>query len=172
MSFDTKKPEGLVLEEELTAIPYHKLKEEFAARGIGEVWTQGRKKVDMIAEAIEKLGAIKEAVKEVDADESISEEDKAEAVEEIVAKKEEAKVKAEEAKVQEALNKYEAHKQHWIKLLKGRHLKDGRLDIEAVKKSREVKASKKGNRRFNLEALKAHDELLKEYSEACTPLIK
>ena len=50
----------VITEATLGEIPYHELKNKLEELGLGSVWIGGKKKVDMIKEAIAKINEVKE----------------------------------------------------------------------------------------------------------------
>ena len=67
MAFNFNTEEQTV-EEFLNKVPYHAMKDELIKLGIDSVWKGGRKKADMIKEAVEKYDAIKKAIAETSED--------------------------------------------------------------------------------------------------------
>ena len=156
MAFNFNTEEQTV-EEFLNKVPYHAMKDELIKLGIDSVWKGGRKKADMIKEAVEKYDAIKKAIAETSEDAPV--EVIEEKVVEIIDKK-----KEEERK--EVLRKeyiLSEPQRLMYTLLKNRHVKEGALDKASVIASKEKLVKKNGNPKIISYQIDAHDMILKNY---------
>ena len=123
MAFEFEK-EDTSIEKLITDIPYHSMKAEFEKLGIGDVWKGGRKKADMIKEAVEKLAKIKKSI-----DNGASEK---EALEELPKQEAEEISEAELRNIEIAKEKIKEREEK-ISALRAIYTKDGVLDIDAIK---------------------------------------
>jgi hypothetical protein len=142
------------LEEELMEIPYHEMKKEFEKRGIGECWTSGTKKIELVQTALKKLQDIKVATAKLKIDEGIEEPTTEEVQEEL------AKMKAK--KVSKKQSEVDAIAEKIYRSLKHNYVKDGVFDKKRYN-SRPESTGKGKNAKSKAAIKKAHAKLLAEH---------
>lgn len=154
MSFETEKePTGF--EKELIDVNYHDIRELLDAKGLQQVKSVGRKKKDIIVEALSKYDEVKklqlEEVPQEEITEQLQEEDD---------KKEEAiieQVKIEASRIPE-------YTQLVYDILVKRHVVDGKLDTTALNESKsKVESKPRSDKKLWSQSIDAHAKILEDY---------
>jgi hypothetical protein len=160
MAFDFEHEDKSV-EALLNKTPYHALKEEFKKLGIEDVWKGGKKKTDMIKEAVEKLAKIKGEI-----DKGLTEEEAIEKLPEIEALEQEVI----EAEVIEAEVVEEIRVEEKVSELELLHTVDGKLNVESIKAS--ILKSKKGVRQNTFSGMKVRRKIHLDRLDALNILLE
>tara|TARA_R110002051_G_C8640965_1_gene486156 strand:+ start:274 stop:771 length:498 start_codon:yes stop_codon:yes gene_type:complete len=161
MAFDFEHEDKSV-EALLNKTPYHALKEEFKKLGIEDVWKGGRKKTDMIEDAVEKLAKIKQ---EIEVNRSTEEE----AIEKLP-ELEAAEQEVIDAEIVEAELKEEIRVEEEVSELELLHTVDGKLNVESIKAS--ILKSEKGVRQNTFSGMKVRRKIHLDRLDALNILLE